>query len=341
MLTTELLERILARLPRCTVGLVGDLFLDRYFDIEPAWDEPSIETGLVAYQLAGVRCYPGALGTVLNNLLALGVGHVELISCIGDDGEGYSLRQQVAKHPHVSQAGLVVSPERFTPTYTKPMRLEQPQPRELNRLDLKNRTATPRYLEQQLMQHLEAVWDRCDAVVVLDQVSEAECGVMTTAVRDRVSLLARRSPEKFILADSREQIGLFRDVCVKPNIYEANRWVPANGLTPAEQAEHLAKTVGSAVYLTHGANGIHVAWPGSASVLTVPAYPVPVPTDTCGAGDSCTAGIVAAQLAGCSAQEAAAFGQLVASVTVQQIGVTGTASPAQLRQRWQEVLVIG
>ena len=43
--------------------------------------------------------------------------------------------------------------------------------------------------------------------------------------------------------------------------------------------------------------------------------------------------------AGTTLEEAAAFGNLVASITIQQIGTTGTASPAQVRQRWREVAV--
>jgi hypothetical protein len=35
--------------------------------------------------------------------------------------------------------------------------------------------------------------------------------------------------------------------------------------------------------------------------------------------------------------EAAAFGNLIASITIQQIGTTGTASPDQVRQRWKEL----
>ena len=76
-------------IPNRTVGVLGDLFLDRYLDIDPARDEPSVETGLTAYQVVGVRSYPGALGTVLNNLAALGVGRIVPVAAIGDDGEGY------------------------------------------------------------------------------------------------------------------------------------------------------------------------------------------------------------------------------------------------------------
>jgi sugar/nucleoside kinase (ribokinase family) len=41
--------------------------------------------------------------------------------------------------------------------------------------------------------------------------------------------------------------------------------------------------------------------------------------------------------AGADLEEAAAFGNLVASITIQQIGTTGSASPVQVRRRWREV----
>ena len=42
-------------------------------------------------------------------------------------------------------------------------------------------------------------------------------------------------------------------------------------------------------------------------------------------------------VSGATPEQAAAFGNLVASITIQQIGVTGTASPEQVRRRWKEV----
>src|SRR5881227_2708429 len=93
MLTEARLEHLLARLPHLTVGVLGDLFLDRYLDLDAGLTEPSIETGLDAYQVVGVRSYPGAAGTVINNLAALGVGSILPIAIIGDDGEGCELWQ--------------------------------------------------------------------------------------------------------------------------------------------------------------------------------------------------------------------------------------------------------
>src|SRR3954470_5574175 len=101
MLTTDLVEHILATIPHRTVGVLGDLFLDRYLDIDAARNEPSVETGLTAYQVVRVRAYPGAAGPVINNRAALGVGRIYPIAAIGDDGEGYELRQALRQLPAV------------------------------------------------------------------------------------------------------------------------------------------------------------------------------------------------------------------------------------------------
>src|SRR5262249_60976831 len=121
MLTTELIERILATIPNRTVGVLGDLFLDRYLDIDAALNEPSVETGLTAYQVVKVRSYPGAAGTVINNLAALGVGRIYPIACIGDDGEGYELRQALKAMPAVGHGGVMSAPQHPPPAGTQPM----------------------------------------------------------------------------------------------------------------------------------------------------------------------------------------------------------------------------
>jgi sugar/nucleoside kinase (ribokinase family) len=46
--------------------------------------------------------------------------------------------------------------------------------------------------------------------------------------------------------------------------------------------------------------------------------------------------MVSALLAGATPVEAGAIGNLVASITVQQLGTTGTASRAQVVNRWHE-----
>ena len=333
MLTSELINRVLATIPNRTVGLLGDLFLDRYLDIDPARDEPSVETGLTAYQVTRVRSYPGALGTVTNNLAALGVGRIYPIAIIGDDGEGYELMQALQRMPAVELGGIVRSSERRTPTYTKPMYGEK----ELSRLDIKNRTPTPKALEDSVLEFLEEAWPQFDALIVLDQVSEEDCGVVTGRVRERLAELGAESPEKFVLADSRDQIARFKNVCVKPNGDELAR------LTITTVSGDFLLSSRRTVFPTEGANGMSVYHATSVSGVPyqlkaqIPAFPVAGPIDICGAGDSTSAGITSAMVAGLTHEQAAAFGNLVASITIQQLGTTGTASPEQVRKRWKEV----
>jgi bifunctional ADP-heptose synthase (sugar kinase/adenylyltransferase) len=337
-LTTELIERILATVPHRTIGVLGDLFLDRYLDIDAALNEPSVETGLTAYQITRIRSYPGAAGTVINNLAALGAGRILPIAYIGDDGEGYELRKALPKISGVVSEWTITDPDRFTPTYTKPMLNESGAVRELNRLDIKNRTPTPKAIEDLILQKLDEAWPLVDALIVLDQVSEVDCGVVTRRIRERLAELGKREPTKFVLADSRERIAFFENVCIKPNGVELKQ------LALAGSGGQFSIRSGRTVFATQGERGIEI-WKPSGDAATyistehIPAYPVSAPIDIVGAGDSCSAGISSAIVSGATYEQAAAFGNLIASITIQQIGVTGTASPTQVRKRWDEVRV--
>src|SRR5438128_6448839 len=123
-----ILESILAALPSKTIGVLGDLYLDRYLDIDSALTEPSLETGLDAYQVVAVRASPGAAGTVINNLVALGVGRVVPFSVVGRDGEGFELMQALESLGHVEVGAVIAREDRRTPTYTKPMLMTPGQP---------------------------------------------------------------------------------------------------------------------------------------------------------------------------------------------------------------------
>src|SRR3954466_6680946 len=152
------LESILRTLPRLTIGLVGDLFLDRYLHLVPGSRELSIETGLEAYQIDRVRNSPGALGTVMNNLAALGVGLLVPVTAIGDDGHGYDLLKEVRKLP-VDPTNILCLPQRLTPTYTKPMRQDNNAAAvELNRLDVRTRGPLSDAATEEICRRLEIVF---------------------------------------------------------------------------------------------------------------------------------------------------------------------------------------
>ncbi len=333
------LQQLLDRLPEIKILVMGDYFLDKYLDLDRHLSEVSLETGLEAYQAIGVRRSPGAAGTVANNLRALDVG-VTALSAIGDDGEGYELKQELVARG-VDITPMIVACERFTPTYMKPMMCEpEGAARELNRIDIKNRAPLPESIELEVVERLQGLATAVHGVIVADQVPEANCGLITDRVRDALGELAQRHPDLIIAADSRQRIRLFQNIILKPNTHEALGAVGARPQEAPARAEviqaglALFRRAGRPVFITIGADGVLV-FTGEGTEH-IPGVPVSGPLDIVGAGDSVMAGIVASLCAGGAPREAALIGNLVASITVQQIGTTGTATRQQVLQRFLE-----
>jgi rfaE bifunctional protein kinase chain/domain len=332
-MNNDRLTTILSAFPSRAVLVVGDFFLDKYLDIEHSLAEISLETGLEAHQVVNVRCSPGAAGTVTNNLRAMGVNVIAL-SVVGDDGEGFELLKRLDANG-VDVDALVIRTDRFTPTYTKPMLRERDgATRELNRLDIKNRTKLPEPAEDKLIAALRGLLPRVHGVIIADQVPEADCGVITERVREELCSLARAYPTVVFAADSRERIGLFEDVILKPNEREAARAIHGPDAAALDRGgvlacgEALYRKAGQPVFLTLGGDGLaafHQEGP-----TAIPAAKVSGPIDIVGAGDATMAGIVSALCAGATVPEAGEIGCLAAGVTIQQIGTTGTASRDQI-----------
>ena len=332
------LNQLLKNFSHLHVLVVGDFFLDKYLIIDRRLSEVSLETGLEAHQVVEVRCNPGAAGTVTSNLRALGV-QVTALGVIGDDGEGYELRRGLAKRG-VNIEPLIQRTDLFTPTYTKPMMREPDgHEHEIQRLDIKNRAPLPSEAEQQVIARLRTLAPKVDAVVVADQVQECNRGVITDRVREEIGQLALRYPGKVFAADSRERIGLFRHVIIKPNRREATLavrpdWKGKFTLEVARECgAELFRRNQKPVFLTIGSQGILLFT--EKGCQHIPAVPVEGKMDIVGAGDSVMAGLVSALGGGAEPEEAALLGNVVASVTIQQIGTTGTASPSQVRERFR------
>ena len=207
---------------------------------------------------------------------------------------------------------------------------------EHNRYDTKNRETTPSQIEDAIVASIDALLPEVDALVVMDQVEEADCGAVTARIRRVIAERAAEYPNVVFWADSRLRIREFRGVTIKPNQFEAmGRENPPPGETVdldelCRSVESLVKENNVAVCATRGEEGMFVSHPEPTLVAGVR---VDGPIDPTGAGDSATAGAVLALTAGASLPEAALVGNLVASVTVTQLATTGTASPEQLFER--------
>lgn len=329
-----------SRLRELTVGIktlrvavLGDFFLDKYISVDPMLAEKSLETGKIAHQAVNVRHSPGAAGTVVNNLAALGTGSLIAIGFSGNDGEGYELRQDLAALG-VDISCLHADPGRRTPTYLKPHDIDRAGLEgEHSRYDLKNRKPTPASIENLLIDSLTQVLGKIDALVVMDQVEDDGFGAVTPRVLRALYDLLPRFPELIAWADSRRRIMAFKGLILKMNQFEmAGLHDPQPGTTIPDNVistglPALETKVRARVFVTAAERGV---WVGGREPVLVPALRIDVPVDPTGAGDSFTAGAVLALAAGASTAEAALTGNLVASVTVRQLGTTGSARPEEL-----------
>ena len=330
------LAELVGRFPELRIAVVGDFFLDKYLDVDPALAEVSIETGRTAHQVVAVRHSPGAAGTVVSNLAALGTGTLHAVGFTGDDGESYDLRRDLAALG-CSTDCLACDPQRMTPTYLKPRDATDPSlAGEHSRYDTKNRTPTSEAARERIVAALDALLPQLDAVIALDQVEEEGCGVVTPSVFEALADRAKHHPGVIFWGDSRLRIRRYRNVTIKPNQFEA---VGIRNPPPGERigVDRLAEAVvqlrariGAPICATRGEEGMLVSDP---ELTLVPGVRVEGPTDPTGAGDSVTAGAVLALAAGAELPEAALVGNLVASITIGQLATTGTARPDELPPR--------
>ena len=335
-MTPERFQSITSRYAGLRIAITGDFCLDRYLEIDPTRSETSIETGLTVYNVVRVRAQPGGAGTILNNLVALGVGRIVPVSFCGDDGEGYELRRELAKLPGVELDQFVTSTQRRTFTYCKPLVVAQDrEPVELNRFDFKNWTPTPPLLAQRLVNGLKAIAGEIDALIVLEQVDQAETGVVTQSLLDVIAGLAADRPDMPILADSRRGLADWPGLSFKMNAAELTAIVKpqtAGSLDLAmimKIAAALAKRNDRRIFVTMAERGIVAAAPDG-SIEHVPALPTRGPIDIVGAGDAVTANLATALSAGASLRESIELAAIASSVVIHQLGTTGTATVSDL-----------
>jgi rfaE bifunctional protein kinase chain/domain len=329
-------KSLAASYPKLSIAVAGDFCLDRYFDLDPAKTEISIETGLPVYNIVNVRTHPGAAGTILNNLVALGIGKIFVIGFAGEDGEGWSLVRALQAKPGVQMDYFLQTAERHTFTYTKPLVFEPGKPpRELNRLDMKNWSPTCPTLSGWLGRACEKLAGHVDAFILMDQVDLPNTGVLTTEVLESIRDIARAKSDLLIVADSRRGLHDFPPVTFKMNAAEMARLTgksPAVGLAEIrQQAVELAEKNGQKVFITLAESGILGASP-QGQVEHVPALPIRGEIDIVGAGDAVTANLTASLAAGATLRESLEIANAAASIVIHQLGTTGTATVEQIEQ---------
>ena len=323
----------LKRTKQAKIIVFGDYALDKYFYIDPENDEPSAETGLPAYQVNRKHLSAGVGGTITQNLRSLGA-NVICIGIAGNDGEGFELLH-ILESIGADTRYMVKTDQMFTCTYIKPMRRQALGGyTELNRMDIRNLFEPPSDIQDKLLANLEAAIPEADAVLVTDQFYQRNRGAVTDRIRSALGKTALKYPEKLFYADSRSFINEYDNMILKCNNLEVFSKFEGGSGDPENLGEiigigtKIQKKTGREFYITRGDRGIAAFDMNGYTII--PAFKVTGETDIVGAGDATNAALVLGRVLGLSPEESATLACAVSSITIRQIGTTGTAKPEEV-----------
>jgi rfaE bifunctional protein kinase chain/domain len=332
-------DRLLEILDRCTdlrIGIVGDLGLDAYWHADMTISELSRETPLYPRPVLRETYSPGAGANVANNVQALGAARVVVLSVLGKDWRG-NILSDVMAGCGMDTGSLLTSSRRNTTTFIKPILKGYNSEQEDARIDFENAEPLAADLEGQLIARVTGQLAELDALLVADQLDVN--GIITPDVREALNDLAASNPDKVFVVDSRQHIGLFHNMVLKPNWTEAIRAVaPKRDLRAVERDEipqlgiTLSERSQRPAFVTLSEDGVLVCHDGASH--HIPTAVVRPPLDPVGAGDTFISALAVSLAAGATPCEAGAMANLAASVTVEKLKITGTASPQEIIDRY-------
>ncbi len=318
------LNEIYSGIDKARIAIVGDFCLEIYWIAYMTRSQLSRETPHFPLPIVKERMSCGGAGNVACNIAALKPAEVSVYGVIGTDWRGASLKKLLADEA-MDTEGLIELPDRFTNAYCKPLRkgfsevvYEDP------RIDFENSEQVSENIQTELFEKLRA--SGADVICVCDQLAG---GCVGNVLREGLCEIGKQG--RTVIVDSRERIGLYRNVIVKPNEMEAAE-VCGHGDNYETMVRALAERNGRPALITLGDKGCIICENGR--TVLIPGREVSSPIDICGAGDTFMSALACAVAAGCSLEEAACFANTASAVTVKKLFMTGTASREEISALW-------
>lgn len=331
-------QEVLDRVSGAKVALIGDLCLDYYIFADMRLSEISRETPHFPLPVVSERYSAGGAANVACNVAALQPKQLTVIGLVGEDWRGDMLMKAL-REGGCDTGAIVRSAAVTTNTYVKVLRrgisdvvYEDP------RIDFENRQLIDAETEEKMIAALDKA--DFDVLLVSDQL---KFGCISPKVREHICAIGASG--KKVIVDSRDRIGLYRNVIVKPNEVEAARGfgeleqIPLDANDP-DSILAFAKDIipriaernncGAAI-ITLGSQGCLVCENGETTQCA--ANKVEPPVDIVGAGDTFLSAIGTCLAAGASLKDAAKVANIASSVTVKKIGTTGTATREEILAR--------
>lgn len=323
----EHLLKVLNKLSRPRVLLIGDLILDEY--IEGEIQRISREAPVPIVEEKCRHYKPGGAANTLANLVTMGA-QTTAIGVVGKDLSGKAL-VELLNDCGINTVGIVETHEVPTTTKTRiSAQSRQSVMQQVLRLDQIPDKALSQSLHQALQQQLSALVPQADLVIISDYGR----GVVVPETIEVVRQLAQ-AHQKMWVVDSQEDLRLFAGATVlTPNKPEAENNLGYRMDTEAELRaggeKLLAECGAEALLITRGDEGMSL-FQSEGRYDHVPALNKADVFDVTGAGDTVVATLSVALGSGCSLPEAMALANLAASIVIRRHGCS-TTTPAEMTE---------
>lgn len=289
------------------VVVIGDYSLDQNWYMDAKFDKKLDYNDDITFALTDIVYSPGGAGNVANNFIRLGAS-VKCIGLIGDDGPGYQL-MKCLENSGADSTGMIKTFEKETHTCIRPVRIKEGKNIALNEIITSKFVNTSCQTELLVKNIVRDVVDDVDAFVLVEQFDDNNQGIFTDFIRREIISLSKIHEDKIFIVDSRKYIDQYENMYLKCNKSE---FAGISGDLKAYKA----------LFITCGENGI-VFTDSSGRTGSADAIKVTQEINTCGAGDSATAGIVTGLYSGYNIKKAAMLGNIMASVTIKNLDSTG------------------
>jgi rfaE bifunctional protein kinase chain/domain len=334
------LKRVIPRLRRRRVGVLGDLMLDRYL-----WGTASRlspEAAVPVVDFGGQSDCLGGAGNVAANLAALGA-RVEAFGVIGKDDAGEALRNCLLAEG-VGDKGVPSERGRVTTLKTRVIARHH----QIVRIDRERGGALRSETEEKLLRTLFTSLRHLDALVL----SDYDKGLITDAFADRVLSAAHQLKVPVFVKPKTSRLYAYRGArAIVCNAREAGFFV-TRSLGDEKSVEEAGRALlahfgSSAVVITRGESGMSIFEEASPRHVSIPATNFEVTYarvgqpgvqhgatgrqvfDVTGAGDTVLSVLALAVAAGASLVDAAMLANTAAGVVVGKLG-TAKVSPKEL-----------
>ncbi|WP_171629045.1 bifunctional heptose 7-phosphate kinase/heptose 1-phosphate adenyltransferase [Paenibacillus plantarum] len=308
--------------------VIGDYCLDKYYYIDAELDQVADYAIKPSYFATNQSQYPGGAGNVTKNLVSLGAD-VYCFGIIGNDGAAFELKNSLTV-VGANVDNLFAFENCWTNIYLRPIRMSNLTRDTMNEIVCINKYTINQNMTKLIIDKLKEIAPQMDAIVVVEQFNKEEVSVLNSAVKQVLINISKIYNDKIFFVDSRNFIDKYENMHIKCNQFEFAQLINKKNFPLSKTKELLKNGVklgikNKAFYLTTGENGM-IVFDNLGNSFNIPAISTIDDVDTCGAGDSATAGIVMALCLGYDKLQASLIGNIVASITIKQIGVTGEAT---------------